>query len=394
MQKLRICHVTALPSRDARGPVGGVGTYSLALLEMLRAGPLELSAVCNADAAPPPFDLQVVPAWHFGSPLYPRDVTRAVAHLRPDVVHVQQELFLYGPGPIALLFPGLIARLRRRHRVVVTVHGVTTQREIDASLMRGRRSPIPLPLVRGAIVGIFRAIARSGADLVVHGDVLKERLVTLGAPSERVTVIAHPLFATAAAEQTRAQARAALGLDPGKPIALTWGFWNGYKGLDELVRGFERFAQRHPGALLLLGTGPHPQLRHDRAYTAAYQAAMSALSSHSGVRHVGFIDDAALPQFVRAADVSIFAYTKYLAASGPATYALTLESPVLLSSVFPGVAPALRFEPSPDGVDAALERFFADPEPARAAAKALRDSASAQTLLEQYVDLYGRVAAE
>ncbi len=398
--RTRVCHVTALPSPGGRGPVGGVGTYSIALLELLAGGPLDQRVVCNADAElggerlPP--GVEAVPAWRFGSFGYPRDVTRAVDAQSADVVHLQQELFLYGPGPIALLFPPLLSRLRRRHRVVVTVHGVTTDREIDAGLMQGRRSPVPLPMLRAVVVGIFRAIARSGADLVVHGDVLKERLIELGARPERVSVIAHPLFTHAppGPPQSREEARRALGLEPDRKIALTWGYWNGYKGLNELARGFARFASEAPDALLLLGTGPHPQLRGDRAYMASYAAEMTALASNAGVRHVGFIDDAALPGYVRAADVCIFAYTKYLAASGPATFALTLDAPALFSSVFPDVPAAISFAPTPDGVAFALRRFFDDPGGALAATAQLRERASSRRLLAQYLELYRRVAAE
>ena len=394
-RRLRVCHVSALPSKDPRGPVGGVGTYTVALLDMLSRGPLDAVVVCNADAdveRSRATGAEIVPTWQFGDPLYPGAVARAVAGCRPDIVHVQQELFLFGPGPVALVFPLLLARLRK-YRVVVTVHGVTTDREIDESLMKGRRSLVPLWAVRKVIVGIFRNIARSRAHLVVHGAVLKDRLIALGARPQDVTVIAHPLFTPdpTGATLSKTQARERLGLPADAHVVLTWGYWNGYKGVEVLAQGFARYRQRDPNAILILGTGPHPQLRDDAQYIASYDAEMRALSSHDGIVHAGFIDDERLGEYVRAADVCVFAYTKYLAASGPATYALTQEAPVLFSSVFADVPDELSFTPDPDGVDAALQRFFADPGAHAAAAAILRERASGRALLEQYVKLYGGV---
>jgi glycosyltransferase involved in cell wall biosynthesis len=369
----------------------------LALLDVLAAGPFESTVVCNLEAdannSSIPVETRAIPTWRFGSLRYPAVIARAVDALRPGVVHVQQELFLYGQGPGALLFPLLLRRLQRKHRVVVTVHGVTTDREIDASLMRGRRSPVPLSILRAVIVGIFRAIARSGAHLIVHDGILKERLIALGARDDKVSVIAHPLFSGSEglATMTPSAARRRLGLPENAKIVLTWGYWNGYKGLDVLAEGFERFAEGQRDAILILGTGPHPQLREDKAYLASYAAEMNALSSHPAVRHVGFIADEQLPEYVRAADVCAFAYTKYLAASGPATYALTLGSPVLYSSVFRDVPEVMSFDASPQGVDDALQRFFENPQPYAAAARELRDRAAAGTLLAQYEELYRRV---
>lgn len=393
MRSLRVCHVAPLPS----GPVGGVGTYMLALLEVLSGGPIESAVVCNADAdllaMPLPPHARAFPAWHFGSARYPGEIEAGLAAQSFDVVHLQQELFLYGQGALALLFPFLLGRLRRKYRVVVTVHGVTTDREIDSSLMQGRRSPIPLPVLRLVIVGIFKAIARSRAHLVVHDAVLKDRLIALGARAGDVSVIAHPLFSPGEADRTfdRNLVRRSLGLPKNAKVVLTWGYWNGYKGLDVLTEGFERFAQRHPDAVLVLGTGPHPQLGGDRAYMASYEREMAQLAAHPSVRHAGFIAQEELAQYVRAADLCAFAYTKYLAASGPATYALTMGAPVVYSNVFAGVPPIMTFEPTAQGVDDALQRYFDDPLPFAAAARELRDRAGAATLLAQYEELYGRL---
>jgi glycosyltransferase involved in cell wall biosynthesis len=398
MNELRITHVSALPGAGGRGPVGGVGTYMASLLHLFGRTPFAHTVIANRDAsldeiAGLPANVSAVPTWRFGDWRAIWQVLRGVRASHPQIVHVQHELFLFGQGAKALLFPLLLARLTGAYRVVVTVHGVTTAREIDESLLAGRRSPVPLALVRRVIVGIFTAIARSRAHLVVHSSTLRERLLALGASPDRVSVIAHPLFSTQSdARPDKAEARAALGIDATSTVVLTWGYWNGYKGLDELVAGFAAFRRSHPNAQLIMGTGPHPQLHGDAAYMASYQTAMEALGSGEGVRIAGFIDAAQLPVYVAAADVCIFAYTKHLAASGPASYAVTLGTPVLVSSVFPDVPEQIVFEPNPNAIAAALERFVADPESHARAGEALRERSGDDTIVAAYEALYRKLA--
>lgn len=396
----RITHVTALPVKGGQGPVGGVGTYSASLLELLSRAPFEHTVLCNRDAdgdriATLPANVHALPTWTFDRFDMPRVIARAVEVSQPQLIHLQQELFLYGRGPKALLFPLLLRRLRRRHEVVVTVHGVTTSREIDENLLAGRRTPVPLAIVRPVIVGIFRSIARSGAHLVVHSETLRERLIELGAKAERITVIPHLLFTQRgdAARLTRAQAREKLGIPAHARVVLTWGYWNGYKGLDVLVDGFARYRAADSDALLVLGTGPHPQLRNDAAYIATYDEAMKHLSRGEGVRHAGFIPDDHLNEYIAAADVCVFAYTKHLAASGPATLAVTLGAPLLLSTVFDDAPREIAFEPNPTALADALGRFFADPLAHEAAASAMRERAADATILDAYTRLYTKLTS-
>lgn len=401
MRDARVGHVSALPGDHASGPIGGVGAYTGSLLGILAAGAFDHTLVANRDAgrseiAALPENVCVLPTWRFGDPLAFHRIARALEGVRPAIVHVQHELFLYGSSARALLFPPFLHAMARRRPTVVTVHGVTTSREIDESLLAGRRSPLPLGLVRPIIVGIFRSLARSNAELVVHSETLRARLIALGAAATKVHVIAHPLFtARAAAVPTidRRTARARLGIPQDAEVVLTWGYWNGYKGLEVLAAGFADFAATRPNALLVLGTGPHPQHRNDQAYLHAYRTAAAALEG-AGRRHVGFIADETLPDYLAAADVCVFAYTKHLAASGPATFALSAGKPILLSTVFPGVPATLTFTPEPNAVARALARFFDDPASHARAALALRENASDDRVRTAYDDLYARVLAK
>lgn len=393
-----VAHVSALPATRRGSVVGGVGSYTLSLLQLLSRVCGASVLIANADAdltiqRDVPQNVRLHPCWHFNSPRYPIDIARALHRNRCDIVHLQHELFLYGQGPRAFLFPLFLRWLTRRYRVVVTVHGVTTTRDIDRELLQGRRSLVPLSILKRLIASIFAATATSAADFVVHTPELRNRLIELGSKPERTHVIAHQLFTRIAEPATlgRAQCRSALGIEPSAKVVLTWGYWNGYKGLDVLVAGVERFRQSEPDAVLVLGTGPHPQLHDDPTYMAAYTAAMERYAAHEHVKVVGFIRDEELPTYVRAADVAMFSYTKHLAASGPATLALSLNTPVLYSDVFSDTPPELTFPPTAAGVSEALTRYFGDPASLEAACRAFRAQATDEVIAASYETLYGKV---
>lgn len=397
MADLRVLHVAPIRSGVPTSGVGGVGAYMLSLLNVL-SGRIANTVLCNDDA-----DVQsaqkgapsaaFVPTWTFGSIKYPIQIFFRTKAELGDIIHIQHELFLFGPGSIALCFPLLLFLLRKRKNVVITVHGVVTEVDLDESLMRGRRSVIPFGIIRRLILSIFRSIAKSGAHKIVHSDELRKRLVTLGAVADSITVIDHPLSTEPLGiSLSKAQARAALRLPSAAPTIISWGYWNSYKGHAVLVDGFRLFRQSFPEARLLLGAGPHPQLKNDLNYRREYEATMSEFAGVEGVEVLGYIESSELPQFVRASDVSVFAYTKYLAASGPASYSLSLGTPVLLSAVFGDAPEQLQFQPTAGALAQKLVEFFKRREEFEAASAALAERASADALRTKYFDVYRALA--
>lgn len=394
---IRVAHVAPISTAEPSAGPGGVSDYMVSLIRVLGES-VESLVLCNVDAdvqaavrSMP--DTRFIRTWRFGDVRYPARILAALRANVHDVVHIQHELFMYGAGARALCFPVLLFLLRSRTNVVVTVHGVVTRGELDESLMRGRRSLVPFQLIQHVVIAVFRAIARSRAHKIVHSEELKRRLILLGASERSVTAIAHPLASVGAARESRREARSRLGLPADAPVIITWGFWNSYKGHALLVEGFKTFRETHPGARLLLGAGPHPQLQADTTYANEYSEAMNAYRNVVGVEVLGFIDAGLLPAYVRAADVSVFAYTKYIAASGPLAFSVSVGTPVLLSSVFDDAPRELKFEPNPPALAAKLDAFFQEPERFERATAEIADAASSEVIRVQYLDVYRKLAS-
>ncbi len=293
----------------------------------------------------------------------------------PDVVHIQHELLLYGAAASAFSFPVWASAVAKRYPAAVTVHGVLDPFEIPQGLFQGRVPALAYPVVPSALRWIFRSIARLPAVKIVHGAALADRLVRYGARREEV-VVAPMLSNLRARSVPRDAARSHLGIPPDAQVVLSWGFLNGYKGFECVLEGFERFAQKAPGALLLMNVAPHPKAAGSRIHDAEMTRLAERAKCVPGVRFGGFISDAELPYYICAADVGVFAYSLQIAESGPLTDTVRLGTPVLLSGAFLDTPRALSFPPTEQGVCDALSRFFARP---RAVAEASALLASTRT---------------
>lgn len=162
---------------------------------------------------------------------------------------------------------------RGRPRVVVTLHNL----------------PVGGRAVRGVSAVLGRLVAR-GADVVlgVSGDLVALSRSQGARQAERALV---PAPARRTPAGTAEQTRAALGLAPGQPVAVTVARLAPQKGLDTLVRAAA--AVELPGLVwLLAGDGP---LEQD-VRTQAEQAG-------APVRVLGRRED--VPELVAAADVVV-----------------------------------------------------------------------------------------
>jgi glycosyltransferase involved in cell wall biosynthesis len=187
--------------------------------------------------------------------------------------------------------------------------------------------------------------------------------------------------------RTRSEARRILGIEENERVALTWGFDNAYKGTDLLAAGFSIYRKRDARARLILGVGPHPKLGSSQ-YGSDYNQRFEEIGRADGVNSVGFIPFDQLETYTVAADVVVFPYRKYLAASGPMAITLGLGRPILASNVFQDIPAILRFEPSPAGIADALEAFFADPTSVSEASLALAEARSPEHVTDLHVAAY------
>ena len=220
-----------------------------------------------------------------------RSLRRAVARCKPDIVHLQAEVV---PGIDHLV----LARLRRGHGVVLTVH--------DPQSLGG------VPDVQSEQV---RRWKRADA-VVVHSEEAHD-LVSTHAPGVPVTVIPVDLNLSNRAV-SQAEARRHLGLGS-YPIALVLGFLRPYKGLGLLASAWPSVVRDLPEARLMLVGQVYDSEELDR------------LSALDGVElRPGFLPDEEVDFWAAAADVVVMPYDRG-SHSGVLNRAVGAGTPVLAS---------------------------------------------------------------
>jgi glycosyltransferase involved in cell wall biosynthesis len=308
-------------------------------------------------------------------------------------LHAQHELFLYGSPLTTLMFPLWVRYWAKRLPTVVTIHGVFGPDQIGASLIGSRAPAFLTGPIRKVIGWVFSTIAKADVLKVVHEPTLRKRLIAFGASPDSVFVIPHPSFdASLYARPVKGEARRRLRIDAAAQVVLSWGFLNTYKGFDVLLDGFEQFKTAHPNAVLVLGAGKHPKLIGNRAYEAQYEDLRRRAEAIGGVRFAGFIADEDVPDYIAAADVAVFPYTQYLAASGPVSHAVGFGVPVLLSDAFADAPEALKFQPTGSAIAQKLGEFFGNPQRFAQAASEMGSAMSDAQMRAAYAGLYARAA--
>jgi len=368
--RMRIVHISLYPARNEHhSSISGVASYTKNLAESLpkNNGDEVFVLAQRLDGAPERYDengIHVVRC--FDRKLgYVKQIFRELASLKPDVVHIQQELALYGGIPTAIRLRSLIKKSDRLAPAVITLHGVVSLRAITPSFVRENNARLPVFLVRMAFAYIFRPLCRYAAHIVVHEKPFKTILrEEYRIPEAKISVIHHGIEDIF--PENRLDARCFLALPQDARIVLYMGYLTGYKGLDLLIDGFKEYLQRDAHALLVIGAGPHPKLKNDPAYQREYvrieNRACEALGEH--LRWLGFIEEKSIPFWYSAADLTVFPYTVSMSSSGPMALSLAYRRAFIASNVFAPVfeGDTLLFARDAAALANRIEDFFARPE--------------------------------
>ena len=362
---MKVAHVTVYPPKGEKHVKGsGVASYSKNLVAHITGDAIDQTVVCNTiEDAPRTYtdDGVVVRRTFRRRPQFIISVHNELKKIDADVVHIQQELALYGGILTAYLLQWLVFLWRRR--VVVTLHGVVDPDKITPRFVHENNSHLPVPIVKLAFRIIYTPLMRWARRIIVHEQYFKDILVrSYGISADKIDVVPHGVEQLETYEKTAARAKLDIGEEA--DVALFMGYATGYKGIDLLIEGFSEYAKRNPNAYLIIGAGKHPKLQSDETYLAEYdrlQQKAASLIPAAQYRWDGFIPEAEVALYYSASDVSVYPYTTALSSSGPMSFAIGFEKPFLVSSAFAAIFsqyPHLLFDQYAKDLALLLDYFF------------------------------------
>jgi glycosyltransferase involved in cell wall biosynthesis len=234
------------------------------------------------------------------------------AVLRPRVIHLQHEMFLFGGVTSMATFPFAASLMRSfEGAAVTTVHQVVDVDHMGPEMMRMHRFRGPVTAARTAM-RVYQGVFGSTGVTIVHEPGF-ERHISGG------VVIPHGV--ENGATPTRAQGRQQLGMmDEKRLVVLCFGFVAPYKGLEAALA----VAADIPEMLLVVAGGDHP--RHGSAYTATLKRRWGDTAHFTG-----WVPEEDIGAWYSASDLALFCYPAPHSSSGAVAMALAHRTPFLAS---------------------------------------------------------------
>jgi len=341
--RLRIAVVAPYPPPKAKHVyTSGVASYTKSLVEALRGiNPrIEVHIVADRREGLPRLYIDnnvVVHRVYNRRPLYVFQIFRELHRIKPNVVHIQYEYFLYGGLLTAVLFPLLVALSRlASNKVVATLHGVIPLKLLDDDEFR-RENGIhgPAPVLKLGLLLITKLIVLFANKVIVHELFLKEYLVRCYKEKPRKIVII-PHGVEDVKPLPKEEAKKKLGLE-GETVLLYFGYLTGYKGLKEFLDAYKAVAKEIPNAVLIIAGGLHPRLIKEKWYRDWIRdlvekalAVWQEIRDHGRIMFIGYVPENRISLYFSAADIVVLPYKARIAASGPEALAIAFERPYFI----------------------------------------------------------------
>jgi len=278
-------------------------------------------------------------------------IFKTLRKIRPDVVHIQHEYFLYGGIFSASLFPLLVllSRLVSR-KVIVTLHGVIPLNLLkDPKFRRENGIEGPQFLLKVGLWIVTKLISLLTHVIVVHDPLLKRSLIeNYGVNQAKIKVIPHGVEKAKLIPQEEAKKNLALR---GRKIILFFGYLAGYKGLESLIEAYKHVASQLIGTTLVIAGGEHPRLKCKPQYKQWLNKLMQKaekinqeLKENGEIIFTGYVPENVIPIYYSAADLVVLPYKAKMAASGPESLAISFEKPYIVTIVRSGDKSKLAME--------------------------------------------------
>jgi glycosyltransferase involved in cell wall biosynthesis len=368
--------VTSYPPLGTKFAVGerAVSWYTANLLPALPTGDLDYEVYANRLPGQPSScriseHINIIRCWTPGVfSLF--QVAGQIAKSRPDLVHVQHEIFQFGKGISAMLAPLLFLVLKATGiPTVVTLHAVPPLAKIDRSFMRTYGMRTPPFLVKSAFWSVLWSIVILANRVVVHTEDFIRVLATEYHLSRHIQKMAAIPLGIEAKEYkiSSGEAKRRLGLQH-KHVILFFGYLTGYKGLEVLIDSMGLLEKTHHNLALVIAGDDTPGVRAagSQSYSGRLKRRAQAVSSN--IHFTGYVEESDVALYFAAADLVVLPYTVGLSSSASLAVAVAYDRPFLVSTALAPVVDldVLTFEPNVQALAQKVGQFIDDRDLQRA----------------------------
>mgnify|MGYP001327234983 CR=1 FL=1 len=243
--------------------------------------------------------------------LYLHQIIKQLYKDKPNIVHLQQELNMFGGVLTVILFPFLLIALRLMQiKTIVTIHSAVDTNQINNNFVKLFHKnpkyfkPIFLKLV---FHYLFKSISFFSDKIIVHTNLTKNTLGNdYSVNLNKILVIPHVIPSKHTSSIST------------KKYFFYFGYLVRRKGLENLINGFKKYLTKNPKTdfklILAGGTIPGQELARD-------EILKTIKNSNNKIIYKGFVNSKTLNHLYKQAYCIVLPAHISIAASGPLAHA-------------------------------------------------------------------------
>ncbi|MEO6508448.1 MAG: glycosyltransferase [Patescibacteria group bacterium] len=269
-------------------------------------------------------NILVIPCWEKNNPLSIFNVFKALRTLsQPKKMLFQFEFNIFGTvlGPLLTLMLTLYMALKRV-QIYFQIHQIV----LDISLIKDQinlENKTVIKFFNICLNLFYRTIFFLSKKVIVTEEALATKLRGITRANKLVILHHHVLKESPViTEQQNSEEK----------TLLFFGYISWYKGVDWLVDTFKELRKEMPNLKLVIAGGESPTLKHKLHYKKYYRNLMNAIKDEEGITHTGFVSDEEARVLFSKADMLVLPYRIFMSSSGPLSWALAFQKPVILAS--------------------------------------------------------------
>ena len=271
--------------------------------------------------------------WQERPVAYPFQILKQVLKDKPQIVHVQHEINMFGYWPTAISFPLLPFLLKIiRVKVIVTIHAVVTQEQINVKFLetfwRSQKKYL-VPLVRIFFWLLFKSIGWFSDEIIVHSQGLKDILVKdYGLKDKKIKVILEGIPDKIKLIKKGAVTESIIDKIKNQSFMLYYGYLHKRKKIEILFKAFELIIKKYPKILLIIAGGT---LQEDYEQNLKKMVLKSNLDKK--IIFLGFVEEDDLNWLINQSLFILLPASYSIAASGPLAQIIAHHKPFIASNL-------------------------------------------------------------
>jgi len=264
---------------------------------------------------------------------YPFQVSFQVIKDKPQVVHLQHEINMFGGLGTALIFPLLPLFLKMMGvKTVITIHAVVSPKQINQEFLETfwrSQNKCLIPLIKTFFFFLYKSLGWSADKIIVHSQGLRKILTEdYRLESNKVVVVLEGIPDEIKAVEDKEISQQIKKQIQGHQFMLSYGYLHRRKRIELLFKALQIIGKKYPEVLLVLAGGT---LQKD--YEEKLKRMVLKLKLSKKVVFLGFVKENELHWLI---DQSLFVLLPALfsiAASGPLSQIIAHHKPVIVSKI-------------------------------------------------------------